>query len=97
MNSIRDKYGNIKIGVGIKVAPEDNNGSIAIGSFCESTGRNSIAIGSSCGSVPDFTKATGDFSIAIGAAITANTQNGLGEIKIGSEIYNQYYYDGGSG
>lgn len=97
MNSIRDKYGNIKVGVGIKVAPKDNNGSIAIGSFCESIGRNSIAIGGSCGSVPDSTKATGDFSIAIGSAITAGTQNGLGEIKIGSEIYNQYYYDGGSG
>ena len=97
MISIRDKYSNIKIGAGIKVAEIDNNGSIAIGNFCESVGRNSIAIGGSCGAIEDFTRAKGDFSIAIGSSITANAENGLGEIKIGSDIYNQYYYDGGTG
>ena len=97
MKSIRDKYSNIKIGAGIQVAEIDNNGSIAIGNFCESTGRNSIAIGGACGSVKDFTRATGDFAIAIGSAVTATTENGLAEIKIGSELYNQYYYDGGTG
>lgn len=92
-----DNYSNIKLGVGIQVKPLWNNGAIAVGNFSESVGRNSIAIGSANGTISSPTKAMGDFAIAIGSAVEANTINGLGEIKIGSEQYNQYYYDGGTG
>ena len=92
-----DNYGNIALGVGIQVKEVENNGAVALGNFSESTGRNSIAIGSANGSVEGPTKATGDFAIAIGSSIEASTVNGLGEIKIGSPQYNQYYYDGGTG
>lgn len=94
---IIDKYSNILLGAGALAKEEENNGAIALGNFAESIGRNSIAIGSANGNVDDVTKATGDFAIAIGAAIEASTVNGLGEIKIGSSQYNQYYYDGGTG
>ena len=94
---IIDKYSNILLGAGALSKEEENNGAIALGNFAESTGRNSIAIGSANGNVENVTKATGDFAIAIGSAIEASTVNGLGEIKIGSGQYNQYYYDGGTG
>lgn len=94
---IIDKYSNILLGAGALSKEEENNGAIALGNFAESVGRNSIAIGSANGNVEGVTKATGDFAIAIGSAIEASTVNGLGEIKIGSNQYNQYYYDGGTG
>jgi hypothetical protein len=92
-----DKYSNVVIGAGAIAKESENNGAIALGNFSESTGRNSIAIGSANGEVEGVTKATGDFAIAIGTAVEASTVNGLGEVKIGSEQYNHYYYDGGTG
>jgi hypothetical protein len=95
--NLTDQYTNILIGNGASGAEVDNNGAIAIGSFAQALGQNSIAIGSTNGSSNGFTEALGDCAIAIGAGVQADNINGLGEIKIGSPIKNAYYYEGGTG
>jgi hypothetical protein len=88
---------NICIGNGAQAKETFNNGGIAIGNLTSAMGQNSIALGSSNGSVTTKTTAEGNYSIAIGAGVVASTINGLGEIKIGNSQYNSCYYDGGTG
>jgi hypothetical protein len=95
--NLTDQYTNILIGNGASGAEVDNNGAIAIGSFAQALGQNSIAIGSTNGSNNGFTEALGDCAIAIGAGAQADNINGLGEIKIGNPAKNAYYYEGGTG
>lgn len=97
MTTMVNENSNICIGNGAQAKEAFNNGGIAIGNLTSALGQNSIALGSSNGSVTTKTTAEGDYSIAIGAGVVASAINGLGEIKIGNSQYNSCYYDGGTG
>jgi flagellar biosynthesis chaperone FliJ len=88
----------ISLGAGAQTCLIPSGSSISIGQFTEATGKQSIAIGSGGNTKGIYpAKALGDFSIAIGSSTVANNINGLGEIKIGSNTLNLWYYDGGTG
>lgn len=92
-----DENSNITLGNGARSNDVFNNGGIAIGNFTFANGQNSIAIGSSNGNIDTTTTANGNYSIAIGAGLVTNSNNALGDIKIGNSKFNSSYYDGGCG